>query len=314
MRTCKSVLIIAAGLALVAAGCGSAGVSTSAASATTAATGATTSAPGPTAFAATPTPANPDALFDLAIAEGPAWKSFHLKIALDGSITTAAMKAMGNPSWTKLKSAVQLDGTVIEGNMDPVHLALDLTMAIPAIPALSSGPITGEAIVLDPTLYLKLGALGPKYHKLQLGTLSGDMGVKVAVPTPGGSSLVGIADAVSSLRKALEQSGVTPSLIGIDQIGGKPAYHIALDVPLDRINADLSSAVARAGSSFLKGVKVDSASAGIWIYEDGHQLAQVQVSGASSAVGNLGFTMTLTNFDQPVNITAPAAADVAAGS
>jgi len=61
-------------------------------------------------------------------------------------------------------------------------------------------------------------------------------------------------------------------------------------------------------------MKIDSASAGIWIYEDSYQLAQVQIAGASSAVGNLSFTMTLTNFDEPVTITAPAASDIAAGS
>ena len=55
---------------------------------------------------------------------------------------------------------------------------------------------------------------------------------------------------------------------------------------------------------------VDSASASIWIYKDTYQLAQVQLAGASSTVGNLSFTMTLTNLDQPVTIDAPAAKDV----
>jgi hypothetical protein len=306
MRTCKSAFAVVAGLVLVAAGCGggSAGPGT----------GTSSPAPSRTALIATPTQVDPDALFDMAIAEGPAWKSFHLKIALSGSITEAAMKAMGNPSWAKLKSAVQLDGTAIEGDMDPVHLACDLTMTVPAIPALLTGPTTAEAIVLDPTLYLKVSALGPKFHKVKMGTLSGDLGVKAALPTPGGSSLVGIADGVSSLRQALEHANVTPSLVGIDQIGGKPAYHIDLAVPLGKLNADLSTAAAGASSSFLRGAKFDSASAGIWIYEDGHQLAQVQISGASSAIGNLSFTMTLTNFDQPVTIAAPPASDVAAGA
>jgi hypothetical protein len=58
---------------------------------------------------------------------------------------------------------------------------------------------------------------------------------------------------------------------------------------------------------------VTSISAGIWIYQDNDQLAEVQIAGASSDGGNLSFTMTLTNFDQPVTITAPAANDVVSG-
>jgi len=297
------VLAAAAGLALVVGGCSNGSAASPAASA-----GASQ-----VAAVATPTPADPDALFNLAIADGPAWKSFHLKIALNGTITASALKATGNPSWRNLKNDVSLDGTTIEGDMDPVDLACDLIVSIPATAA-TGAAITGEAIVLDPIMYLKLSSSGPKFHKVKLGTLSSDVGLKVAVPTPGGSSLVGIANDVSTLRQTLEASGVTPTVVGIDEISGRDAYHIAVAVPLDKINADISAAAPTAGASFLGQMKIDSASAGIWIYEDSYQLAQVQIAGASSAVGNLSFTMTLTNFDEPVTITAPAASDIAAGS
>jgi len=303
MRIDKSVLAIAAVLALVVSGCSGGSSASPAASAVAS----------QTATVATPTPANPDTLFDQAIAEGPAWKSFHLEIALSGTITAAAMKASGNPSWKNLKSDVSLDGTTIEGDMDPVNLACDLTVSIPATAATGTA-ITGEAIVVDPMMYLKLSSAGPKFHKVKLGTISSDVGLKVAVPTPGGSSLVGLANDVSTLRQNLEAAGVTPTLMGIDQIGGRDAYHIGLSVPLDKFNEDIASAATKPGASFLKQVKIDSATAAIWIYTSDYQLAQVQISGTSSAVGSVSFTMTLTNFDQPVTITAPPASDVAAGA
>ena len=302
LRIGKSVLVTVAGLALVVGGCSSGNAASPAPSA-----GATE-----VAVVATPTPADPDELFNQAIAEGPAWQSFHLKIALNGTITPAAMKAMGNPSWAKLKSSVSLDGVTVEGDMDPVNLKCDLAVSVPAITAIGSSPISAHLIILDPILYLQMSATGSKYHKVKMGTLSGNLGLKVAVPTPGGSSLVGIANDVSILRQTLETSGVRPTLVGIDQIGGMSAYHIDLTAPLDKINGDISAAATKPGASFLRQVKIDSASASIWIYKDSYQLAQVQISGASSAVGNLSFAMTLTNFGKPVTITAPPASDIAA--
>jgi hypothetical protein len=37
----------------------------------------------------------------------------------------------------------------------------------------------------------------------------------------------------------------------------------------------------------------------------------MEIKGASAALGNLDFMITVTNYDQPVTITAPAAGDIA---
>ncbi len=307
VRVRRPVLAVLVGVAVIVGGCS--GGST--ASPTEA---AATVGPTPTAVAApTPTPADPDALFGLGIAEGPAWKSFHLKITLDGTIKSAFLKTLGNRSWANLKSDAVLDGTSIEGDVDAPDLAFQLAITVPAISALGTVPITGDVVVKNSDLYLKLSDLGAKYHEVKLGTMSKELGLPVSVPTPGASALTGLADMTASLRSQLEADGVTPKVVGVDQIGGRDAYHIDLTVPLDKINADLAAATATEGASVLRGIKIDSVSSGIWIYEDNYELAQVQIAGASSSVGNLSFTMTLTNFDQPVTINAPAASDVAAG-
>ena len=73
------------------------------------------------------------------------------------------------------------------------------------------------------------------------------------------------------------------------------------------------AASAGASAAFLAKIQVTSVTAGVWIYQDNYQLAQVQIAGVSSDGGNLSFTMTLTNFDQPVTINTPAAGNVASG-
>ena len=312
VRVGKQVLAILVGTAVIVGGCSGAGTTPPSEGSPTGTIAST--APTPTAVA-TPTPADPEALFSLGIAEGPAWQSFHLKIAVGGTVKAAFLKAMGNPSWAKLTTDAVLDGTVLEGDVDAQSLAFHLAIAVPAVAAFGSGAVTGDLIIKDSNLYLKMASLGAKYHEVKLGTVSKEFGVPVSVPTPGGSALVGLSNLTASIRSQLEADGVTPKVVGVEQIGGRDAYHIDLTVPVDKLNSDLAAAATKAGAgaAILGQLKIDSVSSGIWIYKDNYQLAQVQIAGTSSTAGNLGFMMTLTNFDQPVTINAPAASDVTAG-
>jgi hypothetical protein len=304
VRIDKPVLGMLAALSLIVGGC--VGTATASPSATFA-TRATASTP---AVVATPTPVDPDALFSSAIAYGPAWKSFHLKLALGGSIKAAFFNTWSDGDFDTLKSDLAVDGTVIEGDMDPVNLACDLHMTVPALTGLTSSPTKGDLIVKNSVMYIQLPILGAKYEKDTLADFAGELGLPAAVPTPGGESLLGIANLVASLRQHMETNGVVPQVVGIEQIGAKSAYRIRLSVPLDKLNSDLTAAMTSAKADAALKFKVDSASAEMWIYQDTFQLAQVQLAGSSSTVGNLTFAMTLTNFDQPVTITAPPASSL----
>lgn len=307
MRIGKSVLAMLAGLSLILGGCAS-GATTS--------PGSSSTVGGKTASAAlatpSPTPVDPEALFDQGIAAGPAWKSFHLKIVLGGTVKASFIKA-SDPAST-IKNDLVLDGAVIEGDVDAVNLALHLPMNIPAIPGMSTEPMNMDVIIKDSVLYIKSPSLGAKYHSTKLSAIAKEFDISEPVPTPGGSAQAGIADMVATLREHLDENGVIPKVAGIESIGGKDAYRIDLSVPLDKLNGDIAAAEASASADAAQKMTIDSASASMWIYKDTYQLAQVQLAGASSNVGNLTFTMTLTNFDQPVTIEAPAAKDVQAGN
>ena len=59
---------------------------------------------------------------------------------------------------------------------------------------------------------------------------------------------------------------------------------------------------------------IDSASVDFWVYKDSSRFAQLEIKGASSSFGNIDLTLTVTNYDQPVTIAAPAASDIGTGT
>ena len=254
-----------------------------------------------------PTPLTADAVLSTAIAGGSEVKSFHIKITLAGTIAASAFAS----SSENITSDVKLDGTAIEGDVDAVNMAAHFTLNVPATPLMGDAPLTGDLIVVDQALYYKLSLLGSKYHKLDLASLTSDLPVAIpsSIPTPDASGMTGLTDEVGALRTQMEANGYSATLVGVEQIGGAPAQHISISVPLDRINSQLASA---APSSLP--MKLDSASFDVWIYTSDNRLAQVELKGASAEISGFDLLMTVSAYDAPVTIAAPPAAQVAASS
>jgi len=60
--------------------------------------------------------------------------------------------------------------------------------------------------------------------------------------------------------------------------------HISFSVPLDMINSELAARLAQPGSQDrLRSVD-------LWVYTSNYQVAQLEIKGASSTVGNLDMT------------------------
>lgn len=194
-----------------------------------------------------------------------------------------------------LSGDLELDGASIEGDVDVTGQAAHLTLAVPA------RGLSGDVIVAGGVSYSKISLLGlapAKYTKTDLASVAGGYGI--AIPTPGPSGLAALGDQVQLIWVVLEAIGVKATLVGVDQIGGKDANHINISVPLDLLNNQIASAASPSPAP-----KIDSASVDVWVYTDSNRLAQVEIKGASSTFGNLDITLTISNYDQPVTVTAP---------
>jgi hypothetical protein len=304
IRLPRKALALLAGFAVVASACSG---SSATLPGTTTGPGSTT-APGASGASGAPATVNandPSSIISQVISAGPETKSFHLKIAISGTILAAALKSAGDSPLGAITSDLKLDGTAIEGDVDVANAAAHLALTVPAMPVLGNVPITGDFIVKDQVLYYKVDLLGPKYTKSDLGSLTS--GLPVAVPTPGGSAMAGVQDQIAQIRDSLDKAGAKATLVGVEQIGGQDAYHINISIPVDLINSEIAAAASAAPA-----MKIDSASADVWVYKADYRLAKVEIKGASSTLGNIDVTVTVTNYDKPVTITAPPASQIQA--
>ena len=305
IRVPKPALTLFAGLVvIIASACSSAGTPAPGGSGAPAGgSGAPAGGSGaPTSAVSTVNPNDPNSIITAALAGEAAIKSFHIKIEVSGTVSQAALASTGGVgAGVGAQGDLKLDGTVVEGDVDVANSAAHLTVALPTV------PVTGDLILVDGNLYYKLSLLGPKYTETSLSSLSSLAGsLPVAVPTADASVAAGLTDQLNQLRTAMDQAGVTATLVGVEQIGGQDAYHINVSIPLDKLNAEIASAAA----SSSPGMTIDSASLDAWIYKDSSRLAKVELKGASSAIGNIDFVLTITNYDAPVTIAAPAASEV----
>ena len=302
-RVPRPALTLLAGLILVAASACSSAAATPGAGGIQGVAGA--SAAGGAASAAL-NPNDPESIITAAISGESGVKSFHINFAVNGTLKAAFLKQAAGTEGAMITSDVTLDGTAIDGDVDVANAAAHLTLNVPALAMFGGQAITGDLILKDNAVYYKASLLGPNYTKMDLSSLSSlASSLPVAVPTAGAAASSAIVDEVNQIRAAMQQAGVKATLVGVEQIGGKDANHINISVPIDYLNAQIA-----AEASAVPGMKIDSASVDFWVYTDTNRLAKAEIKGASSAIGTIDIVLTITNYDQPVTVSAPAAGDV----
>ena len=271
--------------------------------------GAPGASAGASAGASTVNPNNPQSIVDHVLGNGmqlvggsQVVKSFHVKATLNGTIKASGLSGLSQSAAGLVTSDIKLDGTALEGDVDVVNKAAHLSFNMPGLQALGGTPISADIIYIGSAVYVKTDLLGAKYNRLDASSLGGlTSALPVSVPTAGASTLANVGNQVTSIQQQLQDAGAKATLVGTEKIGGKDAYHVNISLPSDKIN----SMIAAKASPSAAPLTVDSVSIDLWAYTDTYNLAQLEVKGAASALGNLDLIVTVTNYDQPVTVTAP---------
>jgi hypothetical protein len=213
--------------------------------------------------------------------------SFHLKATVNGTVNIGKIMELTGSS-SPLGGSISLQGTTLEGDFDMTHQAYHMTLSMPTFLGL-----TADIIQVDGYQYTKTSLSGDKYTKSEASTP-----LLSAAP----SATPDIADQVQELKRSLDDMGATATLVGKEQVDGKDAYHVKISIPVDKINEAIASAAPSAA-----GITVESLSIDYWVFSGDLRPAKGVVNVSSAALGNVDATVTLTKYNQSVNIQAPPA-------
>ncbi|MEO6457878.1 MAG: hypothetical protein ABIO92_06345 [Chloroflexia bacterium] len=226
---------------------------------------------------------------DLPVTKEPTSAKFDVK----GSITS---KGMGEDV------TIEISGV---GQMAKDKLQLDMTLAVPDLPAAPGSPnsFTISMITLDQKLYFKMTGLSTKGEdKWYVSDLS-DAGLMPGM----GMGMTGLDPALADVLTVTE--------MGKEAINGAPTTKYKVEFDLKKLN-DLSGG----GTDPATTEALDNATMMMymWVGDNDTYLHQmrlemdveiVEPSGGPSSQLLIDLTMTFKEFDQPVNIVAPANAE-----
>jgi hypothetical protein len=214
-------------------------------------------------------------------------KSVHLDVTLDGSIT-ADLTGTGGPG-----QSFPLTGTTASADVDIANGKAHATFAVPALLNLS-----GDVIQIGKTTYVKSSLGGPLYEQQDaVDELPID-------PTDTG----GIFDDVGD---ALTAEGVDPVKGDDVDCGGKQCYTVMIELTPDEL---ASLGAARFADELPLDIGGASLAFTIRVEKDTYRLAGITTVASLGETGTLTLDIKLSNWDQPMDISAPPADQIGTGS
>ena len=245
----------------------------------------------------TPTLTDPNEIVMRSITRLATSTTLHVEGTLNGSANASALSALTGGALAGLSGTIRVDRATVSGDIDIQKRAFHVLASMPTLFGLSA-----DIIQVDGYRYTKISLAGTnKYTKSPASTLP------FASAAP--SATLDISSTVASLKSSLEAAGAKATLIGRNQVDGRDAYHVSVSVPKDLINQQMGAL----GSGAASGISIDAATLDYWVYVDSLNPAKIELKASSATVGNLTVTLTLTKYDQPATIKAPADSEIQAG-
>lgn len=233
---------------------------------------------------ALPALTDPNEIITAALKATEGAKSVHVDATVDGSITVdlTGTDAAG--------TGLSLTGTTAAVDIDMAGGKAHATFAIPAFLNLN-----GELIQIGETSYVKTSLTGPLYETQQAtDTLPVD-------PT----NASGIFD---DLGDFLTADGVDPVKGDDTDCGGRQCYTVSIEVTADELAALGVDQAATAGLPVDLGAA--SLALTIRVEKDTYRLAGVRTVASLGEQGSVTLDLTLSRWDQPMDISPPPADQV----
>jgi hypothetical protein len=236
-------------------------------------------------------------------------KSVHLKLELDGTLPLDLAGGLlpGGSGGTGGSSGGSLDigGTTIEGDVDIVGQAAQISFSLPALLNIS-----GEVILVDEAVFVKASLLGDKYQVFDgadAGGLIPGMGSPGGSASPGASGSPAATDPIGEFRTQLEGLATPPVKLPDEKCGDTDCYRV--QVKLDQADAEPLASLAPDVAA--------TATLDVWVRKNDLRPAQLTITADATDAGDSGnvtATLGLSRWDEAVDIKAPPDDQVEEGS
>ncbi len=205
--------------------------------------------------------------------------SVHIELTVDGSA-----------SISELGGEMSLNGTRLEGDIDIENKQGHLTFAVPPMMGL-----TGEVIQVGQESYFKTSLTGEMWSKSEVS--EGDPVAEAMDP----------AEQLAEVRAFLDEDGVEVAKLDDTDCGDRTCYAVRLTVPAEAM------AEAAEGSDVDPALLGEDLVLDLLFDHDELWLTEVSTDVSAEGMGELSLSMTLSGFNESVEVQAPPADEVTEG-
>jgi hypothetical protein len=211
-------------------------------------------------------------------------KSLHVSVKLDGTFSVPN----GGGSFN-------LDSTSLQADVDIAAKNLHASLAVPAFLGL-----TADVIVIGQDIWYRTSLAGTKwFHQ------TNDL---MASPLPIPTASLDTKAMIDKLKEALATKGVVTKKLEDVACGDRQCYQVSVSVPTTLMNDAAAAASFDPSSVFGDAMVVN-----LLFDREKLWLTEVSTSIDSAKVGKIKATVSFSNFDEPVDFSAPPSPDVTEG-
>ncbi|MEW5991470.1 MAG: hypothetical protein AB1736_09035 [Chloroflexota bacterium] len=222
----------------------------------------------------TPALSDPSEILTKAVEALQKVKTVHIEATVEGTVKA-------DLSGTGTAGDITLTGTKLAMDIDVEDSSATLSLEVPALLGM-----TVDAIMIGDETYTRVSLIGDKYQK----DTTGSSGVPVDASDP--------EQSLQDLEEWLKNPEVDPTKEADASCGSKTCYQVKIDLTPGELQALIPEASDIGDAAIVLTVLVE---------KDTLRPASLTLEASSSEMGNLTLSMSLSKWDESLDITAPPA-------